>query len=490
MARRLSLLVVLGALTFASAAARAEIDPQMYEQMLRHAREVYQVRVVNIAEASGSDEYRRVFQCEAQVLVAERTQIRRRQGDTFRFETYVVRRDAQRRGFVGPASPPMLAKGDVYRIYFELADRGNGEVPRTDQLSIAAYGRSFQRMSSQQPAAVIGQRAYVTAWRANLQDGPKVIGQVPFRKTATIRQVNGDFYRVNIEDINGREHDGWIYSRDVIVQSSLAGDDLETVERLTQAHVALDKLDNQFTTLAELGMADNVHSLTSWLYGPAHPRTTTALHNAAFAHARFKPAKGVAGNVEDEQQRAIALYENCVALETLCLGPRHPAIADTLENLAGVLTKRKEFERAEALFKQALDMFAEFPDTDTEASHTMNAVGVMYDKTERHELAQTYFLKALAIRQAAFGDDDERTVTVKTNLADSYEQSRKLTDALRLYLQCLASEFRTLGRSHASTARSLKYVNDLYKTMGRSEADMLSLDKLTPELINERMQQL
>src|SRR5262249_61633227 len=78
------------------------------------------------------------------------------------------------------------------------------------------------------------------------------------------------------------------------------------------------------------------------LLGPSHPDVAMSLNNLAALYER-----------QNAYDRALPLLERALTIREQALGPRHPEVAQTLTNLAGVYTYKHDFARAEPPFLPA-----------------------------------------------------------------------------------------------------------------------------------------
>ena len=114
----------------ANRAAWAEL-PTGYEQMLKDAQEVLDVKVTKVTPAKGSDENKQNFIVDATVLGVERSAAGLKAGDKIQFNSYIVLRQNR-----GPVPPPKLQEGWTGKVYLKPAPEGK-------VYDLAAFGRSF-----------------------------------------------------------------------------------------------------------------------------------------------------------------------------------------------------------------------------------------------------------------------------------------------------------------------------------------------------------
>ena len=79
--------------------------------------------------------------------------------------------------------------------------------------------------------------------------------------------------------------------------------------------------------------------------GPDHPSVATTLNNLAGLY-----------NTQGHYAKAEPLYKRALSIEEKALGPDHPSVATTLNNLAGLYHTQGHYAKAEPLYKRALSI--------------------------------------------------------------------------------------------------------------------------------------
>ena len=211
------------------------------------------------------------------------------------------------------------------------------------------------------------------------------------------------------------------------------------------------------------------------------------------------------------------LYKRALAIEEKALGPEHPDIATSLNNLALLYQVQGRYAEAEPLYKRALAigekaLGPEHPDVAT----SLNNLAELYQAQGRYAEAEPLYKRALAIGEKALGPEHPDVAISLNNLAGltrrkaamprpslftnapspsregarpgapgcrhQSEQSRGLyqaqgryAEAEPLYKRALAIEEKALGPEHPDVATSLNNLAVLYQAQGRyAEAEPLS----------------
>jgi tetratricopeptide (TPR) repeat protein len=198
-------------------------------------------------------------------------------------------------------------------------------------------------------------------------------------------------------------------------------------------------------------------ALREKLLGPEHPHVATSLNNlASLYHAQGKYAQA-----ESLCQRALALWEKL-------LGPDHPEVATSLNNLASLYHAQGKYAQAEPLFQRALAIQEKVlgPDHPNVAT-SLNNLALLYDDQGKYTQAEPLYQRALAIDEKALGPDHPGVATHLNNLAALYHEQGKYAQAEPLYQRALAIVEKALGPEHPNVAQSLNNLAALYHEQGK-----------------------
>lgn len=171
---------------------------------------------------------------------------------------------------------------------------------------------------------------------------------------------------------------------------------------------------------------------------------------------------------------AIPLAERALAIREKALGPDHPDVATSLDNLAGLLRlyaislhvpaeRKVPLGRAKALYQRSLAIREKALGTDHPyvAESLDHLAKMVFDK------AEPLYLRSIAIREKAFGSDHPVLATALTSLAEWYSSfTSNYAKAEPLYLRALAIREKALGPDHPDVATSLDNLAGLYRRKG------------------------
>jgi tetratricopeptide (TPR) repeat protein len=213
--------------------------------------------------------------------------------------------------------------------------------------------------------------------------------------------------------------------------------------------------------------------------GDRHPSVATSLNN-------------LAGLYESQGRYAEAepLYQEALQLWRELLGDRHPDVATSLNNLAGLYRSQGRYAEAEPLCQEAMQLMRELlGDRHPSVATSLNNLAGLYDSQGRYAEAEPLYQEAMQLRRELLGDRHPDVATSLNNLAGLYDSQGRYTEAEPLYQQALALRQELLGDRHPSVATSLNNLAELYRSQGRyAEAEPLYQEamQLRRELLGDR----
>jgi CHAT domain-containing protein/tetratricopeptide (TPR) repeat protein len=179
--------------------------------------------------------------------------------------------------------------------------------------------------------------------------------------------------------------------------------------------------------------------------GPEHPDIASSLNNLGALLARM-----------GDLAAARSCYERALAIYKLALGPGHPDTASCLNNLGMLLRGMGDLggarhccERALAIREKALG--PDRPDT----ADSLNNLGYLLATTGDLPGARPYYERALSIYEKALGPDHANTAGVLNNLGALHQGIGDVAGARPYLERALAIREKALGPEHPDTAQSL-----------------------------------
>ncbi len=195
------------------------------------------------------------------------------------------------------------------------------------------------------------------------------------------------------------------------------------------------------------------------VYGEKHPAVATSLNNLA----------GVLWAL-GEYEGARELHEQALAIRRQVYGEKHPAVANSLNNLAGVLEALGEYEGARELHEQALAIRRQvYGEQHPDVATSLNNLALVLQALGEYEGAREHFEQALDIDREVYGEKHPEVATDLNNLAGvlwalgEYEQAREL------YKQALVIYRQVYGEKHPAVATSLNNLAGVLWALGEYE---------------------
>lgn len=194
------------------------------------------------------------------------------------------------------------------------------------------------------------------------------------------------------------------------------------------------------------------------------PEAASLFHKAAtylLNRARYD-------EVEPLLQRALQIREQQ-------LGPDHPDVALTLNNLAILYKNQALYAQAEPLYQRALHISEQTLGANhPEVAHYLLDLAILYNMQGRYAQAAPLYQRASTIREAHFGSQHHETAEILHDLAIFHHDQAHIAEAENLYQRALAIREPLLGLQHPDTqATATRYAALLHTTGLADEAAVL-----------------
>jgi tetratricopeptide (TPR) repeat protein len=199
--------------------------------------------------------------------------------------------------------------------------------------------------------------------------------------------------------------------------------------------------------------------------GPDHPVVAESLNDLA----ELLDAQGKYPEAEPLLRRALAIREKAFGLE-------HRDVAQSLCNLANLLHERGKYDEAEPLARRALAIHEkvlgpEHPDLATE----LNNLAMLLQSLDKYVEAEPLLGRALAIREKVFGPEHPLVAMSVNNSALLLYNLGRYAEAESLFRRALAISEKSLGPEHADVALNLSNLAGTLRRQGRpAEAEPLA----------------
>ncbi|ATB37026.1 hypothetical protein CYFUS_002447 [Cystobacter fuscus] len=170
------------------------------------------------------------------------------------------------------------------------------------------------------------------------------------------------------------------------------------------------------------------------------------------------------GRHEEARQK----HEHALALRQKVLGPEHPLVAASYNNLGIVLAEMGQFEQARASYDHALQLRRKTLGKDHPfVAQSYSNLGTVLSELGRHEEARDMYEHALAIRKKTLGLEHPDVASSLTNLGVALTQLGRYSEALAMQESALALRRKLLGPEHPDLAMPLTNLGGALRKLRR-----------------------
>jgi tetratricopeptide (TPR) repeat protein len=182
-----------------------------------------------------------------------------------------------------------------------------------------------------------------------------------------------------------------------------------------------------------------------------------ALNTQAITYQRM-------GRYEEARLR----HERALALRQKTLGPEHPLVAASYNNLGTVLAELGQFEEARASYDRALQLRRKTQGKDHPlVALSYSNLGTALAELGRHDEARDMYEHALAIRKKSLGLEHPDVASSLTNLGAALTELERHAEALAMQESALALREKLLGPEHPDLASPLSNLGGALRGLHR-----------------------
>jgi CHAT domain-containing protein/Tfp pilus assembly protein PilF len=230
--------------------------------------------------------------------------------------------------------------------------------------------------------------------------------------------------------------------------------ELEEAKRLSQQVI---QLYGQSRYAEAIPLAEKVVAILEKALGPDHPDVATSINNLAALYLN----QGHYGKAETLFQQSLAIREKALA-------PDHPDVAQSLNNLAALYDDQGQYRKAEPLYQRSLAIREKaLGPNHPDVAQILNNLAALYLNQGHYGKAETLFQQSLANREKALGINHPDVADSLNNLAELYRNQGHYGKAEPLYQRSLAIREKALGINHPDVANSLNNLAELYRNQGQ-----------------------
>ncbi len=158
------------------------------------------------------------------------------------------------------------------------------------------------------------------------------------------------------------------------------------------------------------------------------------------------------------------LLKRALSIREKALGPAHPDVIQSLNNLAGLYHDQGRTAEAEPLLKRAQDL-EERTAAQVALWQSYMALGTAAHQKGKYAEAEINFKAGLAIAEE-FRPEGQHLASNLNNLATLYDDQGRYAEAQPLVKRALAIVEKALGPEHPHVAQSLNNLALLYQAGG------------------------
>lgn len=177
---------------------------------------------------------------------------------------------------------------------------------------------------------------------------------------------------------------------------------------------------------------------------------------------------------------AASLFLESLEKKRVALPPGHPAIAHSLNDLAGVYYAQGQYIEAEKLLEEALEIYRQnFPDSHLDIATTLNQLAGLNQTQGRYEKAELLYKEALEMKRRSVPVNDHLIAHSLRDLAGLYRVQGRYDEAELLFKEALELYQQGVPLSYSDIATAHSDLGSLDQEQGRySEAEELFLKAL------------
>ena len=174
-------------------------------------------------------------------------------------------------------------------------------------------------------------------------------------------------------------------------------------------------------------------------------------------------------------KEADSLFRIALQMRRNLLDKNDPDVAESLSRLGAVTYDLGKMEDALALSIEARSIreghMREHPETDTyeAVAQSLHQQALILQQYQQYDQAESLFRQALDLRRKAHGNQSLRVSDTLDNLALLLREREKFTEAEGMAREALIVSIRTLGHNHPSVATSMNNLAMILRKQGRGD---------------------
>ena len=199
--------------------------------------------------------------------------------------------------------------------------------------------------------------------------------------------------------------------------------------------------------------------------GPEHPEVARTLNNLSNAHGALREHR----TQKDVLERALKIIEQHS-------GPDHPQVAATLNNLGTAHGDLGDYNTKKDFLERALKIQEQhFGPDHPEVALTLNNLGNAHGALGDHRTQKDLLERALKIKEQHFGADHPEVATTLNNLGNAHGELGDYNTKKDFLERALKIKERHFGADHPQVAATLNNLSNAHGALGhyRTKKDLL-----------------
>lgn len=167
---------------------------------------------------------------------------------------------------------------------------------------------------------------------------------------------------------------------------------------------------------------------------------------------------------QKQYPQAEQFYNKALAIRKNYQGAEHGYMAETLASMGNLALEKGQFKKANDLLSQAEKIADSNPMDEVDKAKIYNALGQTYQFEGKLDKAESYYHKALAIREQHLNPDNPAIADTLTCLGTLEFRRRKVSESEVLLNRALDIQTRSLGADNPSVAETKFCLGVLYRS--------------------------
>jgi tetratricopeptide (TPR) repeat protein len=166
---------------------------------------------------------------------------------------------------------------------------------------------------------------------------------------------------------------------------------------------------------------------------------------------------------------ALPFFQRLLEIREHALGPNHPDVANSLDDLAIIYQNQGRYAEALPLIQRSLEIREHaLGPNHPDVANSLGLLATHNQNQGRYAEALPLIQRSLEIQERGLGPNDPYVASSLVVLAFIYESQGRYAEALPLYQRSLQIRELVFGRRHCHVAYSLYFLANLYQTGGFS----------------------